>query len=117
MVNVLEETGSSQESIWCLLRALSLLLWLLEEICWHGKETVRGWESHGGNFNIFMVTLVTNKTIVFVIYYNLICIWIFQVFERGTKSISLSVELWLHYITFYTEEFGKLENGMEGIRG
>lgn len=38
-------------------------------------------------------------------------------FERGTKAISLSVELWLHYITFYTEEFGKLENGEEGIRG
>lgn len=40
-----------------------------------------------------------------------------EVFERGTKAISLSVELWLHYITFYTEEFGKLENGEEGIRG
>lgn len=38
-------------------------------------------------------------------------------FERGTKAISLSVELWLHYVTFYTEEFGKLENGEEGIRG
>lgn len=40
-----------------------------------------------------------------------------QVFERGTQAISLSVELWLHYINFYTEEYGKLEYGQEGIRG
>lgn len=38
-------------------------------------------------------------------------------FERGIKVIFLSVEFWLYYIIFYIEEFGKLENGEEGIRG
>ncbi|KAK3092313.1 hypothetical protein FSP39_001188, partial [Pinctada imbricata] len=40
-----------------------------------------------------------------------------EIFEKGVKSISQSVELWQHYINFYITEFGKAEDGgEEGIR-
>lgn len=40
----------------------------------------------------------------------------FQVFERGLKAIPLSVDLWLHYISFYTTEFSAEENAEDKLR-
>ncbi|XP_050406235.1 pre-mRNA-processing factor 39, partial [Patella vulgata] len=40
----------------------------------------------------------------------------FQIFERGVKGIPLSIDLWIHYITFYTTEFGENEGAEEKIR-
>ncbi|PVD26290.1 hypothetical protein C0Q70_13961 [Pomacea canaliculata] len=39
-----------------------------------------------------------------------------EVFERGLKAIPLSIDLWLHYVTFYTTEFNAEENSEEKLR-
>lgn len=39
-----------------------------------------------------------------------------QVFERGLKAIPLSIDLWLHYVAFYTTEFNAEENSEEKLR-
>ncbi|KAK3598661.1 hypothetical protein CHS0354_020419 [Potamilus streckersoni] len=39
-----------------------------------------------------------------------------EVFERGLKAIPLSVDLWLHYMNFYTSEYGGTEQALADIR-
>ncbi|CAG5123083.1 unnamed protein product, partial [Candidula unifasciata] len=39
-----------------------------------------------------------------------------EVFEKGLRAIPLSVELWLHYISFYITEYGSEPNAKDKIR-
>lgn len=57
-----EETRSSQKSLWCFLWALPILLWLLEEVCWYGKETIWSREGFGGNLFLLIKKLLDIPT-------------------------------------------------------
>ncbi|KAL5009095.1 hypothetical protein ScPMuIL_014676 [Solemya velum] len=39
-----------------------------------------------------------------------------EVFEKGLRAIPLSVELWIHYLNFFQEEFGSTEKGIVKTR-
>lgn len=142
---------SCEKLIWCILPTLSLLLWLLEEVCWYWEKAWQYTSCRRGKyihffwthifvffffFYVFTVCAVLSNQIFgwspavlakrqreshFVEYSKLVpaidrlvCVWYLKVYRRGLQAIPLSVDLWLHYLTFIKENSDPSDPETEG---
>ena len=39
-----------------------------------------------------------------------------KVFEKGVEAIPLSIDLWIHYLNFYVDQYGSVDSDQAKIR-